>query len=134
MADDLKRVWAKVDGDEGPIWVSETDLLKTMQPHITATSEAAFSLLRKEIPSIAREAVKAYVEEQEEQKRKIAAQLGYVIEPDGTIHARVNPLRAFLGKHWVSLVLFMILLMILWPQIWEVMVRNVPALKFLSGG
>lgn len=134
MADDFKRIWARADGKDGPIWLSETDLLKTMQPHMTATSEAAFSLLRKEIPSIAREAVKAYVEEQEEQKRKMAEKLGYIVEPDGTMRPRINPLRSFLSKHWVSLMLFMILLMILWPQIWEVMVRNIPALKFLSGG
>jgi len=131
---DQVRIWAKVDGDEGPIWLSETDLLKAMQPHMTRTSEAAFALLRQEIPSIARESVKAFIAEQEDQKKKVAAQLGYIVEPDGTIRPRVPALRSFLQKNAVSLTLFIILALILAPELMRWAASHIPLIRWMTGG
>lgn len=130
---DLKRVWASMDGEEGPVYLSESDILKVMQPHMTKTSEAAFALLRQEIPSIARETVKAFIDEQEAQRKRIAEQMGYILEADGSFRPRVSPVRSFLSKNAVSLTLFVILALILAPELMRWAVSHIPLFRWMAG-
>jgi hypothetical protein len=129
---DLQRVWAKLDDDEGPIYLSTADLVRIMQPNMTKTTEAAFSLLRQEIPLIVRATVKEYIAEQEAEKQRIAAQFGLVIDPDGTVHSRVNPVRQFLQKNAVSITLFLIILIILAPRGFEWLLRSAGFLRWAT--
>jgi hypothetical protein len=132
--EDMVRIWAHLEGKAGPMFLSEADIMKAVQPHIVSTSEQAFALLRAEIPMIARECVKAYIAEQEADKRRIAAQLGYIVEDDGTIRPRVPTYRSFIVKHWVSFTLFLIVMTFIWPQIWMLIVRGLPWLRMSGVG
>lgn len=110
MADgnDLARIWAKVEDREAPVFLSEADLLKVMQPHMTSTCEAAFALVRKEIPSIAKLAVKEFIAEQEEAERKLIEKLGV---------NRVNPLKAFIARNWGWVAAIVVLVIVLRPEL-----------------
>jgi hypothetical protein len=130
---DLVRIWGRMDDDEGPIFLSSTDLLRAMQPHMTSTSEAAFKLLRQEIPLIVRASVREYIAEQEAEKQRIAAQLGLVIDPDGLVRPRRNPVRKFVSDHAVSLVLFFIVLLISAPDVLEWVFRSMGFLRWFTG-
>jgi hypothetical protein len=108
--------------------------MRTIQPHITKTSEAAFDLVRREIPSIIETTIEKYNEKQEAEKKRIAAQLGYIVEADGTMRSRVPPIRSFLAKNAVSLTLFVVLALILAPELMRWGVSHIPLFRWMAGG
>jgi len=79
-----------------------------------------------------RATVKEYIAEQEAEKQRIAAQFGLVIDPDGTVHSRVNPVRQFLQKNAVSITLFLIILIILAPRGFEWLLRSAGFLRWAT--
>lgn len=103
MADDLIRIWSERDGEQGPIFLSEADLVKTLSPHMIRTSEEAFKLLRQEIPSIAKLAVKEFILEQEEMEGRVLKKHG--VEKPANLNGRQQVMEMASGKHGPGMML-----------------------------
>lgn len=112
MGEDLIRIWSRREGEEGPIFLSETDLVKTLSPHMIRTSEEAFKLLRQEIPNIAKLAVKEFILEQEEMEGRVLKKHG-VDHAVGSQNVRQQITEMATGKHGRGMMLLGVGLIVL---------------------
>ena len=135
MADDehLVRIWSEIDGEERAIKLSATDINRAVRGERLADIEEAWKLWESRLPNLFSEALDKHDKKKLQARADVAAELGYVVEADGTMRPRVPQWKTFVGRNWVALTIGALIIISQWPEIIDFVAKFIPAARFLRG-
>jgi hypothetical protein len=136
MADDdekLVRIWSEIDGTERAIKLSATDIDRAIRSERLADIEKAWKLWESRLPSLFSDALDAHDKKKAKARADVAAELGYLVEADGTMRPRVPPWKTFIARNWVALGIGALIIISRWPEIIDFIAKFIPAARFLRG-
>ena len=135
MAEDehLVRIWSEIDGVERAVKLSATDINRAVRSERLADIEEAWKLWESRLPTLFSDALDKHDKKKAQARQDVAAELGYIVEPDGSMRPRVPQWKTFVARNWVALTIGLIVIISKWPEIIDFVAKFIPAARFLRG-